>query len=103
ARAGAGRVRGCRGVTGMFKRVGVVGSGLMGSGIAEVCARAGYQVVVREVSEELLRTGLARIDGSMERGVGRGKLSAADRDAARARSEERRVGKECRSRCAAEQ
>ncbi|TMI79278.1 MAG: 3-hydroxybutyryl-CoA dehydrogenase, partial [Bacillati bacterium ANGP1] len=70
---------------GMFKRIGVVGSGLMGSGIAEVCARAGYQVVVREVSEELLRAGMARIDGSMERAVGRGKLSAADRDAARAR------------------
>ena len=69
----------------MFKRIGVVGSGLMGSGIAEVCARAGYQVVVREVSEELLRAGMARIDGSMERAVGRGKLSAADRDAARGR------------------
>jgi 3-hydroxybutyryl-CoA dehydrogenase len=68
-----------------FTRVGVVGCGLMGSGIAEVCARAGFPVIVREVSEEMLRRGLARIDRSMARGVERGKLGAADRDAARAR------------------
>ncbi len=68
-----------------FTKVGVVGCGLMGSGIAEVCARAGFQVLVREVSEELLQSGFARIDRSMARGVERGKLSAADRDAARAR------------------
>jgi 3-hydroxybutyryl-CoA dehydrogenase len=69
----------------MFRRVGVVGCGLMGSGIAEVCARAGFPVLVREVSEEVLLSGLARIDRSMARAVERGKLSAADRDAARAR------------------
>ncbi len=68
-----------------FKHVGVVGCGLMGSGIAEVCARAGYQVTVREVSEVLLRRGLERIDASMARAVQRGKLTAQDRDAARAR------------------
>lgn len=68
-----------------FTRVGVVGCGLMGSGIAEVCARAGFPVVVREVSEELLERGLARIDRSMGQAVERAKLSAADRDAARAR------------------
>ncbi|HYM91701.1 MAG TPA: 3-hydroxybutyryl-CoA dehydrogenase, partial [bacterium] len=65
--------------------VGVVGCGLMGSGIAEVCARAGRQVIVREVSEDLLRRGIERIEGSMERGVARGKLTGKDRDAARAR------------------
>ncbi len=68
-----------------ISRVGVVGCGLMGSGIAEVCARSGYTVIVREVTAELLEAGLARIDGSMERAVSRGKLSAADRDAARSR------------------
>ena len=68
-----------------FKQVGVVGCGLMGSGIAEVCARAGYSVTVREVSETLLRRGLERIDASMARAVQRGKLAAHDRDAARAR------------------
>jgi len=57
----------------------------MGAGIAEVCARAGAQVIVREVGEELLRRGLERIDGSMARAVARGKLSGGDRDAARAR------------------
>jgi len=66
-------------------RVGIVGCGLMGSGIAEVCAKAGYTVIVRDVSRELLEGGLARINGSLDKAVARGKLSAADRDAARAR------------------
>jgi 3-hydroxybutyryl-CoA dehydrogenase len=69
----------------MFKTVGVIGCGLMGSGIAEVCARAGCEVVVREVNDDLLRRGLERIDRSMDRGVARGKLRDADRKAARAR------------------
>ncbi|HET9000910.1 MAG TPA: 3-hydroxybutyryl-CoA dehydrogenase [bacterium] len=69
----------------MFQTVGVIGCGLMGSGIAEVCARAGYQVIVREVTDDLLRRGLERVDQSMERGVARAKLTDADRKAARAR------------------
>jgi 3-hydroxybutyryl-CoA dehydrogenase len=69
----------------MFQTVGVIGCGLMGSGIAEVCARAGYQVIVREVTDDLLRRGLERVDQSMERGVARAKLTNADRKAARAR------------------
>lgn len=68
-----------------ISHVGVVGCGLMGSGIAEVCAKSGYTVIVREVSSELLEAGLARINSSMDRAVAKGKLSAADRDAARAR------------------
>jgi 3-hydroxybutyryl-CoA dehydrogenase len=68
-----------------FRKVGVVGCGLMGSGIAEVSARAGFPVIVREVSDQLLASGMARIERSMARGVERSKLSAADRDAARAR------------------
>lgn len=68
-----------------FTQVGVVGVGLMGSGIAEVCARAGYPVTVREVSDDLLRRGLERIDASMARAAQRGKLAPQDRDAARAR------------------
>ncbi len=67
-----------------IKRVGVVGCGLMGSGIAEVCARAGYAVIVREVSDDLLTKGLARVEQSMQRGVQRGKVTADDAKAARA-------------------
>ena len=55
--------------------VGVVGCGLMGSGIAEVCARAGYRVVVREISETLLQSGFHRIEKSLGKAVTRGKIS----------------------------
>jgi len=68
-----------------FRIVGVAGFGLMGSGIVEVCARAGYDVVVREVSDDLLARGLDRLERSLGRGVERGKLSAPDREAARKR------------------
>ncbi len=66
-----------------IRRVGVVGCGLMGSGIAEVCARAGYDVVVREVNQELLQRGLSRIEGSLRRAVERGKLEEASARRAR--------------------
>lgn len=68
-----------------IKRVGVVGCGLMGAGIAEVCARSGYAVIVREVSEELITKGLARIDASLARAVERGKMAAGDAQTARGR------------------
>ncbi|HEY7100819.1 MAG TPA: 3-hydroxybutyryl-CoA dehydrogenase [Mycobacteriales bacterium] len=64
-----------------MEQVGVVGSGIMGAGIAEVAARSGCDVVVREVTAELADAGRARIAASLERGVTRGKLAAADRDA----------------------
>src|SRR5262249_61997231 len=63
-------------------KVGGLGAGLMGSGIAEVCARSGYDTVVREVTEDLAKKGLSRVEGSFSRAVEKGKLSAADRDAA---------------------
>ncbi|MDR5710435.1 MAG: 3-hydroxybutyryl-CoA dehydrogenase [Armatimonadota bacterium] len=63
-------------------RVGVVGCGLMGSGIVEVCARSGYQVVVREVSEDLLQRGLQRVERSMARAVERQKMTSEERDTA---------------------
>ena len=65
-----------------IQKVGVVGCGLMGSGIAEVVARAGFQTVVREVSQDLLDKGQARIRRSMERAVEKGKLDSEARDAA---------------------
>jgi len=58
-----------------IKKVGVVGCGLMGSGIAQVSADAGYETVIREVSEELLQKGLSSVDKFLSKGVERGKLS----------------------------
>lgn len=66
-----------------IKRVGVIGCGLMGSGIAEVCARAGYDTLVREVNDEFLQRGLQRIDQSLATAVERGKLPAEARETAR--------------------
>jgi len=65
-----------------IKKVGVVGCGLMGSGITEVCARAEYDVVVREINEELLSKGLARVKQSMGKAVARGKMEQAQADRA---------------------
>ncbi len=61
--------------------VGVLGCGLMGAGIAQVCAQAGYTTIVREVEEPLLRKGLARIEKFLADGVARGKVTPEDRDA----------------------
>lgn len=58
-----------------IKQVGVVGCGLMGSGITQVCAQAGYEVIVREISQELLDRGLKSIDKFLSTGVERKKLT----------------------------
>ena len=65
-----------------FQTVGVVGVGQMGSGIVEAFARAGCQVVAREINDDLLERGKAYLQRSFARGVERGKLSQADADAA---------------------
>jgi 3-hydroxybutyryl-CoA dehydrogenase len=67
-----------------IKHVGVVGCGLMGSGIAEVCARSGYQVSVSEISDELLQKGMGRIQKSLSRAVARGKADQQHADQAMA-------------------
>ena len=69
----------------MIERVGVVGCGLMGSGIAEVCARAGLEVIVREVTPEAAEAGRSRLVKSLDRGLSAGKLTEDERDAALAR------------------
>ncbi len=63
------------------KKVGVVGCGLMGSGVAQVAAQSGYVTVVRELNEELLQGGLARIRDSLDKGVEKKKVTPAKRDA----------------------
>jgi 3-hydroxybutyryl-CoA dehydrogenase len=63
-----------------IKTVGVLGCGLMGAGIAEVAAKAGYQTIVRELSESVLDKGLERIHRSLARAEEKGKLTAEERD-----------------------
>lgn len=68
-----------------IKTVGVVGCGLMGSGIVETCARAGYSVIVREPTEELLKRGLLRLKASLAKGAEKGKITPVDAEASLAR------------------
>lgn len=68
-----------------IKRIGVLGAGLMGAGIAQVAATSGYEVTVVEVSEELIKKGLSGIENSLSRFVEKGTLSAAQKDEALAR------------------
>ncbi|MGA8014729.1 MAG: 3-hydroxybutyryl-CoA dehydrogenase [Candidatus Dormiibacterota bacterium] len=66
-----------------MQRVGVVGGGVMGSGIAEVCARHGFQVHLVEASAELVEATRGRVERSMARALERGRMTEAERDTAR--------------------
>jgi 3-hydroxybutyryl-CoA dehydrogenase len=68
-----------------IRTVGVLGCGLMGSGIAQVCAAAGYRTIVREVDDVFLQKGLGRIRKFLEDGIARGKVMPDTRDAMLAR------------------
>jgi 3-hydroxybutyryl-CoA dehydrogenase len=68
-----------------IKRVGVLGCGLMGHGIAQVSAQAGYDVVVREINQAVLDKGLGKIEKQLARTVEKGKLEQGDADAVRGR------------------
>jgi 3-hydroxybutyryl-CoA dehydrogenase len=68
-----------------IKKVGVVGCGTMGSGIVQLCAQSGYQVVVSEINDELLKKGLASLEKALARIVEKGKISQQDKDATLAR------------------
>ncbi|EOM75316.1 3-hydroxybutyryl-CoA dehydrogenase [Rhodococcus rhodnii] len=70
-----------------MQRVGIVGGGTMGAGIAEVCAKAGSEVLVLETKQEFADAATARVEKSIARGVKAGKLSQEDADAALARIE----------------
>ena len=64
-----------------ISKVGVVGCGLMGHGIAQICAQAGWEVVVREVSQEALDGGIGKIEKQLARAVEKGKTEQSDADA----------------------
>ena len=64
-----------------IKKVGVIGCGLMGRGIAQVSAASGYETVVREVNDDLLKAGLGAIGKQLNRAVEKGRLEAAECDA----------------------
>ena len=66
-------------------RVGVCGCGLMGHGIAQICAEAGWDVVVREIDQEALDKGLGKIEKQLGRAVEKGKIEQSDADAVRGR------------------
>ena len=69
-------------MTGEISKVGVIGAGQMGSGIAQVCALAGMEVMLNDVSEERINAGLATINGTMARQIARGQLEEGQRKAA---------------------
>ncbi len=68
-----------------IKKVGVVGCGQMGGGIAQVCAQSGYPVVVSEFNNEILKKGLAAIDASLTKSVQKEKITQKDKEATLAR------------------
>jgi 3-hydroxybutyryl-CoA dehydrogenase len=68
-----------------IEKVGVLGAGLMGHGIAQVAAQSGYQVIVREVDESTLSKGISRIEKQLARAVEKGRSSQEDADAVRGR------------------
>lgn len=63
-----------------IKRVGVVGCGIMGSGICQICAESGYTVMVTETDEELLKKGLTGIGKALQRSVEKGKITQDESD-----------------------
>lgn len=64
-----------------IKKVGVVGCGSMGAGIAQLCAQSGFQVVASEINDDLLKRGMGFIDKTLARSVEKGKMAQADKDA----------------------
>jgi 3-hydroxybutyryl-CoA dehydrogenase len=68
-----------------IKKVGVLGCGLMGHGITQICAQAGWDVVVREVDQEKLDAGIGKIEKQLGRAVEKGKMEQGDADAVRGR------------------
>jgi 3-hydroxybutyryl-CoA dehydrogenase len=68
-----------------IEKVGILGCGLMGHGITQICAQAGWDVVVREVDDETLAKGIGKIEKQLGRAVEKGRMEQADADAVRGR------------------
>jgi 3-hydroxybutyryl-CoA dehydrogenase len=68
-----------------ISKVGVVGCGLMGHGISQICAQAGWDVIVREADQEALEKGMGKIEKQLARAVEKGKMEQSEADAVRAR------------------
>jgi len=68
-----------------ISKVGVVGCGLMGHGISQICAQAGWEVVVRESDQGQLDKGMGKIEKQLGRAVEKGKMEQSEADAVRGR------------------
>lgn len=62
-----------------IKKIGVVGAGAMGNGIAQICAQAGHEVIMRDIADEFVQRGLKAIEGFLAKGVEKGKLTEDDK------------------------
>ncbi|MDI6708124.1 MAG: 3-hydroxyacyl-CoA dehydrogenase NAD-binding domain-containing protein, partial [Candidatus Thermoplasmatota archaeon] len=61
-------------------KIGVIGAGVMGHGIALVSAQAGYQVIIRDIDDKFVKSGIDRIDKFLAKGVEKGKLSENEKE-----------------------
>jgi len=64
----------------MIRRIGIVGAGTMGGGIAQAAAQSGFQVILEDISEEYVKAGFAKIKERLEKRVGEGKLESGEKD-----------------------
>ncbi len=64
-----------------IKKIGIIGAGQMGNGIAHVCAASGFDIILLDISEEALKKGLGTISKNLDRAVAKGKLTEADKTA----------------------
>jgi len=62
-----------------IKKIGVLGAGAMGNGIAQVCAQAGHEVIMRDIADEFVQRGLKAIEGFLSKGVEKGKITDAEK------------------------
>ena len=64
-----------------MEKIGVLGCGLMGAGIAQVCAQSGFKTIVRETDQKFIDNGFGMIEKNMQKAIDKGKISKKDKDA----------------------